>query len=344
MKSLLAKAGAVLLAAPLALVVVQGAPQSTIASNNLAHNAAFVARAHAAFIKFMSSHSNAVLPGRQTTSPSTEGNSPAKTANGTVTSLPSINWSGFADVESSTTTSFSSVSGTWRIPAVRCLPHPYQNQDAFLASWVGLDGATNGTVEQLGSATQCFEDVEFYYVWYEMFPAGTVEEGTAACINNNTDCPQPGDEVSASVTVTPGTGGNNNYVLALTDHTRPQESFSTAQTCAATTCLDQSAEWILERPAFALPFGFQILPLGDFFATGFQSAHEVSGGKSGSIGRFQDGPIYNIDMTDDSNSYYTDCIGQRAPIGSLLTVSPNQCPLVAPGHGGSFYALWDSSF
>jgi Peptidase A4 family len=341
MKSLLAKAGAVLLAAPLALVVVQGAPQSTTAGG-LAHNAAFVARAHAAFTKYMSAHANAIVPKNEWVSPTDEATA-AKAANGTVTSLPSINWSGFADVESSTTT-FSSVSGTWRMPYVQCLPHPYQNQDAFLANWVGLDGATNGTVEQLGSAVQCYEDVEFYYVWYEMFPAGTVEEGTAACINNNTDCPQPGDEISASVTVTAGTSGNNDYVLALTDHTRPQESFSTSQTCAATTCLDQSAEWILERPAFSLPFGFQILPLADYRDTGFQSAHETSGGHAGSIGSFQDGPIYNIDMQDDSTSYYLDCVGQRAPIGSLLTVSPNQCPLVGPGHHGQFYALWDSSF
>ena len=69
-------------------------------------------------------------------------------------------------------------------------------------------------VEQLGTGEQCYEDLLYYYVWYEMFPAATVEEGTQACINNNVDCPRPGDQISASVTTTPGAGGVNNYTLA----------------------------------------------------------------------------------------------------------------------------------
>jgi Peptidase A4 family len=341
LKSLLAKAGAMLLAAPLVLLVVQAAPQGVTASGR-GPSPATVARAHAAFIKYMSDHANDVLPGKEVL-PGAQHSSSAKAANGTVVSAPSVNWSGFADVENSTTPTFSYVSGTWRIPRMQCLSYPYQNQDVFLANWVGLDGATNGTVEQLGTGSQCYEDVEYYYVWYEMFPAGMVEEGTAACINDNVNCPRPGDEVSASVKVTPGTGGENNYVLTLIDHTRPQESFSTAQQCAADVCADASAEWILERPAFELPFGFQILPMGDFGRSGFQAAFEDSGGHFSSIGGFQDGPIENIDMNDDSGGYFIDCVGQHAPPGTLL-LYPSGCPLVGPGHGGRFSATWDSSF
>ena len=95
-------------------------------------------------------------------------------------------------------------------------------------------------LKQLGSATQCFEGVKYYYVWYEMFPAGTVEEGTVACINNNVDCPQPGDFISASVTVAPS-GSTNNYTLTLNDYTRPQESFSVTASCSPSTCADGSA-------------------------------------------------------------------------------------------------------
>ena len=78
------------------------------------------------------------------------------------------------------------------MPGVVCPTAPYTNQDAFLANWVGIDGFSDGTVEQLGTAAQCYEGVTYYYVWYEMFPAGTVEEGTTACINDNVNCPAAG--------------------------------------------------------------------------------------------------------------------------------------------------------
>jgi hypothetical protein len=322
--------------------MVQDAPTAVTASK-AAPSAAVVAQAHARFIKVMSSHAPAVGNGGWV-SPGTKF-SGAKTTNGTVTGLQSFNWDGFADSESASST-ISSASGSWTIPAVQCLPRPYQNQDAFLADWVGLDGLTDGTVEQLGTATQCYEGVEYYYVWYEMFPAGTVEEGTTACINDNVDCPQPGDQVTASVTVTPAGGGNNSYTLALTDHTRPQESFSVTQSCAATTCVDSSAEWIVERPAFALPFGFQILPLGLFGRSSFSAATVVSGGHASTSANFNDGAVYDISMIDDSDAYLLACNDQPAPPGTLLSASQlSACPTVSPSHpSGGFETSWDSSF
>jgi hypothetical protein len=256
------------------------------------------------------------------------------------TSLPSYNWSGYADSEGSSKT-VSSVSGQWVIPYVECPSGPYLYQDTFIAQWVGIDGFTNGTVEQLGTATECFEGVSYYYVWYEMFPAGTVEEGTVACINNNVDCPQPGDRITASVTVTPG----GNYTLSLTDITRPQASFSVTASCAPSTCVDSSAEWIVERPAFDLPFGFQILPLVDFFQTGFSNGTLTSGGKTTDIEGFRDGTVYDMAMVDDTDSYFLDCVGQTGfgRPSLLQTSDANACPTVSP-FKGSFAVTWDSSF
>ena len=296
------------------------------------HDASAVARAREAFLKAMSSHRPLVR------SVATPLNVPGAGA----TSLPTVNWSGYADVESGSNT-VSSVSGQWVIPYVQCPSGLYRYQDAFISQWVGIDGATDGTVEQLGTATQCFEGVTYYCVWYEMFPGGTVEEGTVACINNNVDCPQPGDFVSASVTVTPA-GATKNYKLSLTDFSRPQESFSVTASCAASTCLDSSAEWIVERPAFELPFGFQILPLVDFFQTGFFDGKVTSGGKTKTIEQFQDGPVYDVQMSDDSGSYWLDCVGQSGFRPQLLQTSDaSACPIVSP-YKGSFDATWDSSF
>ena len=304
-----------------------------------------VAQARANFTRVMSAHAPVVGRGGWV-SPGAQHGSAPRAASGTVSSFPSINWSGYADSESGSST-VSQVTGDWTVPAVQCLPAPYQNQDAFLANWVGIDGFSNGTVEQLGSAAQCYEGVKYYYVWYEMYPAGTVEEGTTACINDNVDCPRPGDRISASVTVTPAGSGVNNYKLTLTDHTRPDESFSTAQQCAAATCTDASAEWIVERPATLPPppAPVQILPLADFSRTFFSRGTVTSSGRSSSIQGFRDGPVYDIPMTDDTNGYYLACVGQPSPPGTLLPLTQaNACPTVAPFPGGAFEESWDSSF
>jgi hypothetical protein len=344
MRRLRARYAIVLLVAPLILLAMHGASGGVSASGKVP-SASTVAQARASFIKAMSAHAPAVGAGGWV-SPGAKHAGAARAANGSVTSMASINWSGYADAESGSNT-VSQVSGNWTIPAVTCLPRPYQNQDAFLANWVGVDGFTDQTVEQLGSATQCYEGVKYYYVWYEMYPAGTVEEGTTACINDNVNCPQPGDRISASVTVSSAGSGENNYKLTLTDHTRPQESFSTTQQCAATTCTDASAEWIVERPAVLPPppAPVQILPLADFTRTFFSSAGVVSAGKSSSIQGFKDGTVYDIPMTDDTDSYYLACVGQPSPPGTLLPISQaSACPTVTPNPGGGFRENWDSSF
>jgi hypothetical protein len=323
---------------------MQVAPGSVSASGK-APNTSAVAQARAQFIKAMSAHAPEVGQGGWVSPGAKHAGAPTA-ATGSATSFPSINWSGYADSESGSAT-VSQVSGNWVVPSVQCVPRPYQNQDVFLANWVGIDGFSDQTVEQLGSATQCYEGVEYYYVWYEMYPAGTVEEGTTACINDNVNCPQPGDHISASVTVTSAGSGENNYKLTLVDHTRPDESFSTTQQCAVATCTDASAEWIVERPA-ALPpppAPVQILPLADFWKTYFTSGDVVSGGKYSDIQGFKDGPVYDIPMTDDTDSYYLACVGQPSPPGSLLLLTQaSACPTVSPFPGGGFEESWDSSF
>ncbi|HXW86965.1 MAG TPA: G1 family glutamic endopeptidase [Streptosporangiaceae bacterium] len=339
MKRLLAAAGAALLGA---LMLVQLAPGTSrdVSSHITARDARLTAEAHAAFIKDMSAHAPEVRTGKWA-SPGPLHTPGTKVGHGTLTSLPSVNWSGFADA-SATAGTFTRVSGNWILPAVTCLPAPYQNQDAFIANWVGIDGATDQTVEQLGTGAQCFEGVLYYYVWYEMYPSATVQEGTLACIEDNVDCPQPGDRISASVTVKPG----GNYTLSLTDYTTPGNNFTVSQSCAPSICLDESAEWVIERPATFIADGTlpQILPLVDFNRTGFFNGRLVANGRPSSILGYH-GTVYNIDMSDDFGAYYLDCVGQFEPPGTILSVEPNQCPVVPPFfHGSTFFATWDSSF
>jgi hypothetical protein len=343
MKRLLARSATLLLAAPLVLLAVQSTPTSTRTVDK-SSSASNVAAARADFLKVMSSHAPKVGGTSGWVSPREKTADTAKAKNGTVTASQSWNWSGYADAESASNT-VSYVSGNWTVPAVTCLPRPYQNQDAFLANWVGIDGYNDGTVEQLGTAAQCYGGVLYYYVWYEMYPAGTVEEGTTACINDNVDCPQPGDKISASVSVAPAGSGENNYTLTLTDRTRPDESFSTTAQCATATCADSSGEWVVERPATELPFGAQILPAADFTTTRFESGDITSGGVTSNIQGFNDGPIYDIAMIDDTTSYYLACVDQPSPPGSLLSITDTTaCPAATPTRRGGFEESWDSSF
>ncbi len=356
-----------------ALMLTALAPTGTLSAS--AQQRAQTAAAHQAFVKFMSSHAPMI---RSTVPPAVLSSSSG------VAQEFSYNWSGFADVPTApgnqTPPPVNSVSGSWTIPSVSCISGQYRNQDVFLAQWVGLDGFNDSTVEQLGTATQCYEDVEYYYDWYEMYPNNTVEEGTPACISSNVDCPNPGDRIQASVTSTE-TGGTNNYTLSLTDATNPAESFSVTATCPASTCLNASAEWIVERPATVIGTGanaiIQILPQASYGETAFTSATVPSGhgtppfgngnSNSNSSSNSSNGSssnsnshgvgndsftAYDLPMIDDTATYILSCPGQFGPPGQLLSVPypatstskaiPNGCPPVQ--FNGGFSDTWDSSF
>lgn len=345
MKRLLtASLTAVLLGASAFLVAASAAsPAANLGART--PSPAVVAKARAAFDRFMASHQQRISAGSWASPGAARLPGARKLAKGSATSFPSLNWSGFADTSStSTADDFTNVSGNWTIPRVSCPSGHYRTSGAYLASWVGIDGFSDSTVEQLGTAAECFEGVLYYFDWYEMFPGGTVEEGTTACINDNVDCPRPGDQISASVKVTPGSSGENDYTLSLTDHSRRQESFSVTATCATSTCADSSAEWIEERPAYEPAAGLvEFVPLVDYGRAGFESGSLVANGVRSSIGGFS-GAVYDIPMVDDSVSYYLDCPGQRGRAGEVLPFTAANCPAVPPTHRGGFSVTWDSSF
>ena len=199
---------------------------------------------------------------------------PAASAN--VTQVGSYNWSGYADVTSKTG-KFSAVSGKWTVPKVSC-----SAEHRIESSWVGLDGANDTTVEQLGTVSQCFQDKAVYYSWYEMYPAGevVVSKGVKA-----------GNHISASVT-----RSGTSYTLKLTDSTTSGNNIKVTKSCS--TCKNQDAEWIVERPDLATT---GIVPLAKFSSTGFTSASATAGGKKGTIGTVSP---YQYLMVDSTETYY----------------------------------------
>lgn len=193
------------------------------------------------------------------------------------TAVGSYNWSGYADT-SATHQEFTKVGGSWTTPSVACTA-----EDEVTSDWVGLDGFTSSTVEQLGTISWCYRGTPTYFTWYEMYPAGTVEVGKTL---------KPGDKISASVT-----RSGTSYTLKLTDATNTANSFTKTATCALATCLDVSAEWVSERPSFSIG----IAPQAHYNAFKITNGTETAGGKAGTIGS---GPGVNaITMVDATDAY-----------------------------------------
>jgi Peptidase A4 family len=194
-----------------------------------------------------------------------------------VTATGSFNWSGYAD-KATTAQTFTKVSGNWTTPSVTC-----GAEDQITSNWVGLDGFTSSTVEQLGTFGWCYEGTATYFTWYEMYPAKTVEVGKAL---------KPGDAIAASVTRTGTT-----YALKLTDSTTAGNNISVTKTCALATCKDTSAEWISERPAFSIG----VVPQAHYGAFKVTNGSQTANGTAGTIGT---GPGVNaITMVDATDAY-----------------------------------------
>jgi hypothetical protein len=233
--------------------------------------AKFLAEAHAAFIKDFHGPEPALwVHGRKPN---------VVNVNGTISTASSFNWAGYADV-SSTSGTFTKVSGSWKVPKITCTA-----EDRLSAQWVGLDGATNKTVEQTGTAEQCFKGTAVYTSWYELYPASSVTVGKTVAA---------GDSISASVS-----RSGSSYTLKLTDSTHTANSLSHSASCATTTCLDESAEWITERPAFSTT---GIVPEAQFPTVTFSSGSQTASGHTGSISGYS-GTVLDIACIDSTSSY-----------------------------------------
>jgi hypothetical protein len=174
--------------------------------------------------------------------------------------LESDNWSGYAVTGSS----FTHVRGTWTVPTVDCGLTP----NTFSAFWLGLDGLTSSTVEQIGTDSDCNGTIPSYYAWYEFAP------NTAILIDGVSI--SPGDQVSASVGYS-----NGEFTLTITNENTGQSYSKTARFSGAKR---SSAEWIAEAPCCTS--NGSVLPLSDFAIVFFGSGHSTDASTAGPISNF----------------------------------------------------------
>ncbi len=183
--------------------------------------------------------------------------------------VQSTNWSGYADTGSG----FSTVAGSWTEPSVSCT-----STTSLAAFWVGIDGYSSSSVEQDGTLAECYRRTAYYYTWWEMYPANSIQVVGSTLL--------PGDSITASVV-----RSGSSYTLKVTDSTHPADSFTTTQSCSG--CANSSAEWIAEAPSGSSG----VYPLAHFITWGESGATVAEGSTHGSISSFTDDEITMINSS-----------------------------------------------
>ncbi len=182
----------------------------------------------------------------------------------------SSNWSGQVDQGAT----YTGVYGDWTVPAVV----PSAGAE-YSSSWIGIDGATNSTLIQTGTAQNTSGGVTSYYAWYELLPGAEIVISSAPV--------SPGDLMQASIVET----ALNTWTIVIADVTA---SWSASGPLAYVTP-GTSAEWIEE----ATTVGSTIGTLADFGSATF-TALQIQGTNTGSALL---SPVYMVGPSGDIISY-----------------------------------------
>lgn len=155
--------------------------------------------------------------------PGLDGAGPSGAAPGHSVDAPnwtSTNWAGYA-VD---TTTYTSVTGTWKVPSVTST-----KPSAYSQAFVGIDGYSNSFGIEVGTSMSWTGGAAHYGAWWRILPA-------APNILNLTIA--PGNTVTASI----ARSAAGHWVVSLTDGT---QVFTKATNYSG---LDSSAEWIIGPP------------------------------------------------------------------------------------------------
>lgn len=157
----------------------------------------------------------------------------------------STNWSGYVmatNLSNPAKNSISGVYGSWIVPTI--VP---ATKNTYSAMWVGIDGYTSGTVEQIGTEHDYINGTKQHSAWFEMFPrASYTIQGFPV---------RTGDLISAMVEYV----GNNTFSMRIINHTQKVVAVIPTRYTKSSKAQRSSAEWIMEAPS-----ANHILPLTNF--------------------------------------------------------------------------------
>ena len=267
----------------------------------------------------------------------------ATPAQGTTTydAVTSPNWSGYV-ATAGKGNAFTSVVGSWQVPAISATP-----TQTLAGFWVGLDGFSDGTVEQLGTASYYTPPPSgssspgsyTYYAWYEMYPQYPFLISTMPIT--------PGDWINASVTYLGTAAGGADFRLTMQD-TTTRSIFTIDQTSSydqlvSPADLRSSAEWIAESPGLS---NGGISSLANFGTVTFANASAtLNGTDTGSISNFTNSAIQLVSgvggygatpspLNADGNGF-TVTVGGASPLGTNMQITGNYGPRTGMGVTGA---------
>ncbi|MDH6109049.1 hypothetical protein P3T36_006028 [Kitasatospora sp. MAP12-15] len=93
-------------------------------------------------------------------------------------------WGGYA----MTGETYTSVTGSWTVPTLNCSA----TRNSAVSPWIGIDGWSSSSVEQIGFDQDCTNGVAGYFPWVEMYPANSIYF---------TETVKAGDHIDATVSV-----------------------------------------------------------------------------------------------------------------------------------------------
>jgi hypothetical protein len=218
------------------------------------------------------------------------------------TTSESYNWSGYAVTGAQG--SVSDVKASWVVPTATCSSTPPPpSQGPYASFWVGIDGWTSNSVEQIGTDSDCVNAADTqgntptYYAWFEFYPQGAYFIGNPN--TNFADKPMaPGDSISAEVKATGTCGGSPRhhnggsgvqFTVSIADVSKGWNFNTTSCVNAQQT----SAEWIAETPygcstrtRYCILTNFGAADYGDEYTLPADTSSATISGKTGSISSF----------------------------------------------------------
>lgn len=173
----------------------------------------------------------------------------------------SSNWSGYAvySPTSSAPISVTYVKGSWVVPAAT------STKNAWSSFWVGIDGYTSSTVEQIGTDSDWNNGKPVYYAWYEFYPNPSIKITSVPI--------KVGDVILAEVGFSVDAG---KFGVRITDLTTGKVFKKGA---AVKNAQKSSAEWVAEAPSSILG----VLPLANFGTVTFTNCQATINGNTGPI-------------------------------------------------------------
>jgi Peptidase A4 family len=198
----------------------------------------------------------------------------------------SINWSGYAsatNIDNPVPGTVTAVNGTWVVPQLKAT-----SNDSSTALWVGIDGYSSPTVEQLGTEHDWSNGEQQNSAWYEMYPNPSYQI---------TGFPlDVGDVIQAEVVYQ----GNSEFKLSMVNHTKQVYIVIPGNLTKSTVAKRSSAEWILEAPYLS-----EVLPLSDFQEVPFTNCTTTINNVTGGIA---------------NKDWETDALTMASPSGAVKAV------------------------